>query len=214
MKDFFILARRNVLRNARRSLLTVLVIVLGMTFVFTIRGFLNGLQSEIKEGLTKAELGEVQIVHKGFRESLPAKANDYLFDYTPELKQIVGDTPHVASFTGRILVSGLLNHQISQTTTPMLGIGIDPEGEARTCPRLAELVKPGGGKFLQTGLEQSAKLAANVDVDIGDAPMDTVEDFSKPVPRADAKDLPTTTKEFHQIIIGEYMRRGLPWRPC
>ncbi|MEK6747991.1 MAG: FtsX-like permease family protein [Pseudomonadota bacterium] len=209
MKDFFVLARRNVLRNARRSLLTVLTIVIGLTFIFIIHGFLNGLQREIKEGVTKAELGEIQIVRKGFRQALPTKANDYLFSYNDELKKLVQSTAHVTGVTGRLLLSGLLNHQASQSTTPMLGIGIDPEMENQVCPRLALLVKAGGGgAFLQSNLEKSAKLAGNLAANIEDAPVDANQDYTKPVPQASAVDLPTTQQEFHQLLIGEYMRRG------
>ncbi|MDH4274465.1 MAG: ABC transporter permease, partial [Gammaproteobacteria bacterium] len=209
MKDFFVLARRNVLRNARRSLLTILTIVIGLTFIYLIHGFLNGLQREIKEGVTKAELGEIQIVRKGFRQALPTKANDYLFDYSDTLKQLVQSTPHVSGVTGRLLVSGLLNHQASQSTTPMLGIGIDPEQENKVCPRLSQLVKSeNGGNFLQSQLEKTARLASKADATIEDAAIEKDIDYATPVQSDTAVDLPTSQEENHQVLIGEYMRRG------
>jgi len=208
MYDFYLLALKNITRNLRRSILTILVTAIGITFLFNIRGFLNGLQKEIKESNTKAEIGDIQITQKGFRNALPSKAYDYLFESTDEIKQIVLSTPHVNGLTERLFFGGIINHQKSQTTTPFMGIGIDPEGENRVCPRLKDMVKKDAGQFLDSSLEKDLVLDPVNLGDIEDAPLDMPVNLAKPVGKNAAKNLKASVKEYHQIMLGTTMKEG------
>lgn len=185
-----------------------MVTAIGITFLFNIRGFLNGLQKEIKESTTKAEIGDIQITLKGFRNSLPTKFYDYLFQSSDEVKKIVLNTPHVTGITERLFFGGMINHQKSQTTTPFTGIGIDPEGENRVCPRLKDMVKEGNGHFLDSSLERNLVLDAIKPSDIDDAPVDTPVNFKAALPAKSAENLKTSVSEFHQIMLGTTMREG------
>jgi putative ABC transport system permease protein len=208
MKNFYLLALKNITRNLRRSLLTILVTALGITFLFNIRGFLNGLQKEIKESNTKAEIGDLQVTRNGFRNALPAKSYDYLFQSTDEIKHIILETPHVSGITERLFFGGIINHQKSQTTTPFMGIGIDPEGENRVCPRLKTMVKKDNGHFLDSSLEKDLVLDSISFSDIEDAPMDKPANMAKPVSKKTAKNLKASVSEFHQIMLGTTMKEG------
>ncbi|MDH4199565.1 MAG: FtsX-like permease family protein [Spirochaetia bacterium] len=208
MKNFYLLAIKNVTRNLRRSLLTILVTTIGITFLFNIRGFLNGLQKEIKESNTKAEIGDIQVTMKGFRNALPSKSYDYLFQSTEEIRRIILDTPHVTGVTERLFFGGIINHQKSQTTTPFMAIGIDPQGENRVCPRLRDMVKKGNGHFLDSSLEKNLVLDSIDTKDIADAPMDMPVSLAKPLPKNAAKNLKAKVSEFHQVMLGTTMREG------
>jgi len=208
MKDFYLLALKNITRNLRRSLLTIMVTALGITFLFNIRGFLNGLQKEIKESNTKAEIGDIQVTRTGFRGALPTKSYDYLFLSSDEIKRLVLDTPHVTGVTERLFFGGIINHQRSQTTTPFSAIGIDPEGENRVCPRLKDMVKKDAGHFLDSSLEKDLVLDSITFGDIEDAPMDKPVNMAKPVPSKSAKNLKATVSEYHQVMLGTTMKEG------
>jgi len=189
--------------------LTGFIIALGITFVFTVRGFINGLQREITENMTKGITGEIQISHIGAREALPAKAINFMFEYSPDLREILTREPHVTGVAPRLQFPGMVNHQLSQTTTPFLAIAVDPEAEKIVSPRLATMVRDGnGGKFLDQALESSAEIVKQDPGDIDFASMDAPIDFDQPVAVDEAKNLKTKGREFHQVLVGPYMQEG------
>jgi putative ABC transport system permease protein len=208
MKDFYILALKNVTRNLRRSVLTMLVTAIGIALLFNIRGFLNGLQKEIKESNTKAEIGDIQVTMKGFRSALPSKSYDFLFESNEEIKQLILETPHVTGVTERLFFGGIINHQKSQTTTPFMAVGIDAEGENRVCPRLKDMVKKNSGHFIDPSLEQDLVLESISFVEIEDAPLDVPKDFSRPVSGKSRKNLKARVSEYHQVMLGTTMKEG------
>lgn len=207
MNDFIRMAAKNVLRNTRRSLLTTLVIVIGLTFVFIARGFLNGLQHEMRAGMTESDLGHLQITRNGYHDALPAKSMDYLLDVTPELKDLLQKEPGVEAFTERITFGGLINHQASQTTTPFLAIGIDPATEPKVCPRMAANVRTNMGRFILPGLDRKGVIDTSVVEDIPDAEVGTPVPAGKPM--AAPKNLPTLNDEYFQVVVGTSMMEGL-----
>ncbi len=208
MKGFIRLALKNVLRNTRRTLLTCFIIALGIAFVYFVRGFINGLQREISQNMTQGMTGEIQISRKGYREALPAKALDYLFTVNEDLHQTILHTPHVQGMAARLQFAGMINHQQSQTTTPFLAIGVDPQAEELVCPRLKDFIRDDGqSHFLDPQREHFIVLAKNQTLDIDEAPMDDI-DFSKPVQNNEAKDLIAEATEYHQVLIGAYMQEG------
>jgi putative ABC transport system permease protein len=200
MPAFFNVALSNVLRNTRRSFLVCLIIAVGLMFMFTIRGILNGLQKEIVLGITQAESGDIQITKKGYRAALPTKSLDYFFTLDSLLNHELSDVPGVAAVTGRLTLGGLINHQASQTTTPFVAVAVDPESENAVCPRMKELIQE--GSFIERGMEKNAVVAA-------DFRNDPIEEASvtdnAPIK---ARDLRMTVKEFHQVVIGRSMREG------
>jgi ABC-type antimicrobial peptide transport system permease subunit len=66
MFDLIKVAVRNVGRNTRRALITIITVFIGVFVVVGIRGLLDGLQNEIKSGLTRKMHGDIQI-HRLFR---------------------------------------------------------------------------------------------------------------------------------------------------
>ena len=64
------IALRNVLRNHRRSLITLSAVFIALTVMVTVRGLLNGLQASIKEGVIYGQTGAVQVHKKGYLKAL------------------------------------------------------------------------------------------------------------------------------------------------
>jgi putative ABC transport system permease protein len=211
MIAFFKVALSNVLRNTRRSFLVCLIIAVGLMFMFTIRGILNGLQKEIVLGITQSESGDIQITKKGYRTALPTKSQDFFFAMDSLLLREVAAVPGVAAITGRLTMGGLINHQASQTTTPFVAVAVDPDHETDVCPRVKDLIKE--GSFIEPGKEKNAVLAA-------DFRNDPIEEASvnDDGTATHARDLRMSVGEFHQVVIGRSMREGfvnakIPSRP-
>src|SRR5438045_7939228 len=70
------IALRNVVRNRRRSLITLSAVFLAIGIMVATRGLLNGLQGAIREGVVKSQTGAIQIHKKGFLGSLQATPLD------------------------------------------------------------------------------------------------------------------------------------------
>lgn len=142
MKDFLKVAIRNVGRNRRRSFITIVTIFLGVLVVSGIRGLLNGFQGEIRSSLTRKIHGDLQVHKKGYQDAVD---NDPYKILIPDLasleKQI--HIPELIATAPRLRVFGLLNHQKSQLTTPVMIVGIDSKRELEVCPRLEQAVQSG-----------------------------------------------------------------------
>ena len=189
-------------------MLTLLIITLGITFLFILKGIINGLQKEIVENLTKAEVGEIQITKEGYFEALPGNAEDYLFEYSDEIIKEIQSVPEVEALSGRLLFGGLINHQKNQITTPFFATAIEPEGEANVCPRLKDYIDKDKGFFLDSSKEKSGTRSAVKEAEITDAVIDESENYGDLDSISDPQNLNIVQDEYHQILIGSYMLKG------
>jgi len=185
-----------------------LIITLGITFLFVLRGILNGLQKEIIHNLTKAEIGEIQITKKGYHEALPGNADDYLFEFTEPLKKEIFQVKGIEEITGRLLFGGLINHQKNQVTTPFMAIAIDPEGESRVCPKLKDYIEKDKGYFLDIKKEKSGSQEKNPKIEIEDAEIDVDEEYKSLKSISEPENINVIKDEYHQVNIGSYMLKG------
>lgn len=191
MHDLIKVAIRNVGRNRRRSLITMVTVFLGVVVSTATRGLLNGLQAEIKSGLTEKMHGDLQIHRRGYQDSL--ESNPYKF-LIPEQ----ANTPWPTA--PRLRVTGLLNHQKSQTTTPVVLTGIHSAKEAMVCPRFASAVQV--GVMLDSSKEPTGNQTATSDEELLEA---TGLDSAAPVmPRSAPK-----SEEYQQILLTPSLARGL-----
>ncbi len=183
-------AVRNIGRNKRRTVITIVTVFLGVVVSTMTRGLLNGLQSEIRGNLTRKLHGDLQIHKRGYQDSLESNPYKLLIKETTDVKGVVA--------APRLRIMGLVNHQKNQLTTPVMITGIDSEREALVCPRFAQSVQK--GKMLDSTKEQTATQA--IDDDLGEAHgLDSaVETESKSTPRAVG---------YHQILLTTSLQRGL-----
>lgn len=143
MSDLTKVAFRNVGRNKRRTLITILTVFIGVVVSVATRGLLNGLQDEIKSNLTRKIHGDLQIHREGYQDSL--ESNPYKLLIPDKLTAQSLKDPVLNSFSQapRLRVMALLNHQKSQTTTPVAITGINSVKESLVCPRLATSIQSG-----------------------------------------------------------------------
>lgn len=189
MKELIAVAVRNLARNKRRTLITVITVFLGVVVATATRGLLDGLQDEIKSNLTRKIYGDLQIHKRGYQDSLESQPYKLLI---PEPTQDLG-----VLYTPRLKVMALLNHQKSQTTTPVMITGINSIQENTVCPRFAASVQI--GSMLDSSQEQAPRKLA--DEDLGEAGgLDAAPSTSAIEPKAEG---------FQQIMLTPSLQRGM-----
>jgi len=189
VNDLIKVAVRNVARNMRRTLITVLTVFLGVVVATATRGLLDGLQNEIQSNLTRKMHGDLQIHKAGYQDTLESQPYKLLIPESIDDSSIA-QAP-------RLKVMALLNHQKSQTTTPVMITGINSSKENEVCPRFANAVQL--GSMLESDREISPGRA-------------TEEELSEAGGLDGSVALPfvsTKAEGFQQIMLTPSLQRGL-----
>ena len=141
MKNIFKIAIRNLFRYKRRTLMTSLLIVLGIVLVIVFSGVSVSFKSMMIGSITDSMLGHLQIHKKGYVSSidnLPLHLNidekgikqlDNLFEKHKDI---------IEAFSYRIKFGAMLSN--FQETTNIRLTAVQPQMENATCPRLVERI--------------------------------------------------------------------------
>ena len=102
MSPLVSMALRNVLRNRRRTLITLAALTVGVTAVGTIRGILNGLQDTIIKSSIEAQLGALQVHRTGYLANVLSTplTLDFPFDDALVTESRVPPTPVMVTGSG------------------------------------------------------------------------------------------------------------------
>lgn len=121
----FKIAWRNIFRQKRRTILTVLTMFGGFTLSAISIGWADGTYNRIIEMFTRNRLGHVQIHAAGYldKPSLYRKIDNY-----EEIGKIVGQTEDVEAWAPRLYSAGLAS--VGDKTAGVQIIGIDPQRES------------------------------------------------------------------------------------
>lgn len=199
MRDLIKVAIRNVGRNKRRTAITMLTVFIGCFVSAGTRGLLNGLQGEIRSGLTRKLHGDLQIHKQGYQDSMETNPFKNLIPFDNTALKTLQERTLVTAAAPRLKVMALLNHQKSQTSTPVMVTAIDSRFEHEVCPRFAQSITQ--GQMLDSTAETSTQAAADDNLEEA-----TGLDESKPV-SLDAQPSPKATGH-HQILVTASMMRG------
>jgi putative ABC transport system permease protein len=161
---FFSMAWRNIWRNRRRSLLTVMAIALGLAFNIFMRGIGDGFHEQMVDNSVRAEIGHIQIHRAGYRDD--PELNKTLPD--PEkITQAIRSLPDVRGYSLRVLGGGLASTADNSSGVEILGI--DPAQE-RTVTSIQNAIVQ--GKYLADGMQRPIllgdRLASRLKVSLGD----------------------------------------------
>lgn len=141
MIKIFSLSLRNLTRYKRRSLLTGLLIVMGMAAVVVFGGISESFTRLMIGEITDSMLSHLQIHRKGYVSSidnlpltlnLPEKA-------IKRITKTLKDDPDVAAFSARLKLGAMVSNY--QVTTNIRLNGIDPARETKTVPNLISRIK-------------------------------------------------------------------------
>ena len=169
MNSLIRIAIRNVLRNRRRSLLTLVAVFLALSVMVGIRGFLNGLQVDDPRGRDLRPDRRAA----GAPQGLPAidaggDARPRRADGPGVPRQDSASVPGVKGVAPRIPFGGMIN--ANDKTAFAVFLALDPVRERLVCPRRDELVSAGKptNPSEPTGGTFTAELLHKIGAKVGD----------------------------------------------
>ncbi len=134
MNKIFKMAILNLMRYKRRTLLTALLITVGILTVILFSGLAGSFKEMMIGQITDSNLAQMQIHKKGYVssiDSMPLNLNLSPEEYKT-IEKILQDNPDMEAYAPRIKLSTMLSNY-SETTNIRLN-AVDPEKETMVCP--------------------------------------------------------------------------------
>ncbi|MBW2557894.1 MAG: ABC transporter permease [Deltaproteobacteria bacterium] len=158
------MAWRNIWRNSRRSVLTILAIVFATMLLVFMLSFQFGSYDTMINTAVKIHTGHVQVQAEGYRDKMDTRL---VVPDPGAVSGVIKNIPEIEAYTSRANAFSLVSS--SDRTCGVLLTGIDPEREAKVST-LKKLVRR--GEYLTREDTDMALvgelLARNLKVDIGD----------------------------------------------
>lgn len=168
---FLAMAWRNILRNLRRSLLTISGISLGLTSLLFLWGFNDGAHNSMMRNLQEVIVGSIQIHARGYFRQPKLSRTVPEMDVAIQSLQQLG----VARYSFRLRAFALAAGE--ETSEGLVMLGIDPRSESGVT-RIHEKVSQ--GRFLTGEDSQACVLGAatarNLGLSLGDELVMLAED--------------------------------------
>jgi len=155
MKNIFKIAFRNLLRYKRRTLMTSMLIIIGVVMVIVFSGVSVSFKSMMIGSITDSMLGHLQIHKKGYVSSidnlpLHLNVNEKGIKQLENIFEKHNDV--IEAFSYRIKFGAMLSN--FQETTNIRLTAVQPQMENAACPRLVERINgdiQDPDKFIEQG---------------------------------------------------------------
>ena len=144
MLNLLKIAARNLLRYKRRTILTALLISVGLLAVLLFIAVAGSFKEMMVAQFTDSMVGHMQIHRRGYMgamESLPVDRN-MRPRMLVKLYEVLDDTPEIEAWSQRVKFMAMLSNFVSTTSIRLNGV--DPQDEAATVPLLPHRVLEGG----------------------------------------------------------------------
>jgi len=116
----------NIFRNKRRTFLTMLVIVSGITSIIIFGGYVQYMYWGLRESFIRTQLGHIQVYKKGYAQEGNIDPLEYLISDYEQVRRLIHEVqPEVRAVSAQLEFSGLVS--TSEKTTVFIGKGIEPE---------------------------------------------------------------------------------------
>ncbi len=128
MKQWIQIALRNIAKNRRRSLMTLLAIALGFAAISLFRGYTHNTYQGLRHSAIRGEgLGHLTLYKTGFLENGQTDPQKYMFtaQELAKIKDIVQTEENVVLVTPQLFFSGLLSNGL--VSDIFLAKGVVPE---------------------------------------------------------------------------------------
>jgi len=165
------IALRNILKNRRRSFVTLLAIAMGFAAVSIFRGYIHNTYEGLRQSAIRGEgLGHLTIYKEGWLEKGKADPDRYMFSQKEfqRLIDLVEENEDVILATPQINISGLVSN--GRTSTIFLANGVIPRDE-KTIKGAWASFRPVKGDGLSDkkpyGVEIAEDLASHLDLGPG-----------------------------------------------
>ena len=183
------LAWRNVWRNKRRTILTLLTILVGCAMIILMNAIAKGGHDRMIEDAVSMNTGHIQVHEKGFHDN---QTIDYAFIPALKLMQALEGHPAVESYAPRIHAAALLSS--GESTAGAMIQGIDPEREILTSLLNTKILP--GGRFLNKSDTRAAVLGDRLAKTLNVIPGQTISFISQGFDGSIAADRLTVTGIF------------------
>ena len=164
MKLIFAIAWRNLWRNTRRTILSVLAIAFSVVVLLFFMCLQQGSYKDMIRNAVNVHTGFLQVQHEGY---LKDKNLEKAFRGYKKIFKILDKTKHVTGYAPRINAPVLASFE-DHTSGAMI-FGIDPDKE-KNLSTISKVIQK--GRYLeksdQKGVLVGETLAKNLQVDIGD----------------------------------------------
>lgn len=119
----------NILRNKRRTFITLLAIMVGCICIILYGGYINTIFEAVKESTIRSHYGHIQIFKKGYEEFGKNEPENYLLssEMIEKIMEVIDEEPEILVATRRLDFGGLLSN--GNASAGAFGIGIEPDNE-------------------------------------------------------------------------------------
>ena len=148
-KMLFKLAAKNVSRNRKRTIITLLGLVLSIGILLFSQGLLSGLGSQSERNLINYQTSHLQISLPGYFEKQETFPLDYLWPDSEGIQEGLAQLSEIEAVTPRLTFTARLSDGTYEL--PCLGVGIELVGTDDKVFQLRETVV--AGRYLEAGDE-------------------------------------------------------------
>lgn len=142
------LSARNLMRYRRRTLLTAILIAVGVVALLLFVATAGSFKQVMVGGITDSMLGHLQVHHKGYTASIDNLPLN--LDLKPaavkKVETILQSEPAIASYSERVKLGAMFSN-FNESTSIRLN-GVDPVAEDKTVPALRQRISDGDPKGL------------------------------------------------------------------
>jgi putative ABC transport system permease protein len=158
------MAWRNVWRNRRRSMLTVLAVVFAALLSIAMRGIQVGTYETNIQNWVRIFSGYLQVQREGY-ESNPTLQQNFAYDL--EIRRLLSQEPRIEAFTPRVYAEGLVAFKQTSLGVSILGMDLQTEPAVTTLlSRISAGMPPQNDDMSSVALGQG--LAKNLGVSVGE----------------------------------------------
>jgi len=173
MIRIFKIALRNLMRYKRRTLLTSMLITLGVLMVILFSGLAGSFKEMMIGQITDSNLAQMQIHKKGYVSSIDTSPLNLSINQKgyKKIEKVLKENPDVEAYSPRIKLSAMLSN-FKETTNIRLN-AIDPKKEIKVCPNVSDRMRFSGSEIPDILLKPGEiiipeKLAKGLKIKIGD----------------------------------------------
>lgn len=163
---YLALARKNLFRNKRRTIITFLALAVGLWYFILLDSILQGFDRQSIDNFINLETSHLRLHAAGYwekREDLPL---DHLLYNVDKIMAQVRQTPDVQATTPRLIFSAQVNNGVDEL--PVMGAGIDSATDPAVFPLPKYLVEGSYLKPGENGALLGKELAELMDLKQGD----------------------------------------------
>ena len=157
---------RNLLRNKRRTYLTLTAVAIGVMSIIFAKSYFRGIFNGVIDTVIRTQIGHIRIVHKEYLRLERIMPKEYLVTDLNRVKADISRIPDVELMNEQIKFNVMLNH--ADANEPAVAFGIDPGKFDKIMDLSSTIVK---GKYLDdsgSGLVIGKKLAEKLNVTVND----------------------------------------------